>query len=64
LIDTNVTFKAYFTEIGSIDNRAGHFEYDAKGAKYSDQGGNLPKLDESADFYLDAVKVVNGMIKS
>jgi len=64
LIDTNVTFKAYFTEIGSIENRSGHFEYDAKGAKYFDQCGNVPKLDESADFYLDAVQVVNGMIKS
>ncbi|HMK07251.1 MAG TPA: M14 family zinc carboxypeptidase [Flavobacterium sp.] len=63
LIEGQVSFSAYFAEIGDLDNYFGHFEFDAKGATYSDGKENIPKLNQKADFYLDKnIKVVNGMV--
>jgi len=63
LIEDRVSFSAYFAEIGDLENYFGHFEYDAKGAIYSDEKDNIPKLHQKADFYLDKnIKVVNGMV--
>nr|WP_315209718.1 M14 family metallopeptidase [uncultured Flavobacterium sp.] len=64
LIENRVCFNAYVSQIGDLENYFGHFEYDAKGALYEDDFGNIPKLNQKADFYLDNnIKVVNGMIK-
>ncbi|MFV8378779.1 M14 metallopeptidase family protein [Flavobacterium sp. LB3R33] len=64
LIENRVCFNAYVSQIGDLENYFGHFEYDAKGALYKDDFGNIPKLNQKADFYLDNnIKVVNGMIK-
>jgi hypothetical protein len=64
LIENQICFNAYITQIGDLENYFGHFEYDAKGALYRDDLGNIPKLDQKADFYLDNnIKFVNGMIK-
>ncbi|VXB94630.1 Zinc carboxypeptidase [Flavobacterium sp. 9R] len=64
LIDGKVNFKAYIAAIDNLDSYFGHYEYDAQGALYSDNQGNLPKVNQIADFSLDdTVVFVNGMIK-
>ena len=64
LIENQICFNAYIIQIGELENYFGHFEYDAKGAKYYDGINNFPKLNQKADFYLDNdLKFVNGMIK-
>ena len=62
LVENQVLFEAYFTEIGVLDSYFGHFEYDAKNALYSSEEGNIPKLNQKADFYLDkSIRIVNGL---
>ena len=62
LIDNQVSFTAYFSEIGILEAYFGHFEYDAKEAFYSDEEGDIPKLNEKANFCLDKnIKIVNGL---
>jgi hypothetical protein len=65
LIAGKICFNAYFSQIGNLEDYFGHFEYDADGAGYSDDGNNIPELGKKANFYLDnAIEVVNGMINS
>jgi len=65
LIENKIHFNAYIVEVGELENYFGHYEYDAKGAVYSDDFTNFPKMNQKADFYLDKnVKFVNGLIKS
>ena len=64
LIENQICFNAYVSQIGDLENYFGHFEYDAEGAVYKDDFESIPKLDQKADFYLDNnIKFVNGMIK-
>ncbi|MDD2821426.1 MAG: M14 family metallopeptidase [Flavobacterium sp.] len=64
LIENQICFNAYVSQIGDLENYFGHFEYDAKGALYKDDFDSIPKLNQKADFYLDNnIKFVNGMIK-
>ena len=63
-IDDQLLFNAYITDIGDLKEFHGHFEYDAKGALFENLEGNIPKLGQKADFYLDkSVKIINGLIK-
>ncbi|WP_418262970.1 M14 family metallopeptidase [Flavobacterium faecale] len=64
LVDGKIDFNAYIVEIGELENRFGHFSYDAKGAKYSDQEDGIPQLNKKAHFCLENnIKFVNGLIK-
>lgn len=64
LIENQICFNAYVSQIGDLENCFGHFEYDAEGALYKDDFDSIPKLNQKADFYLDNnIKIVNGMIK-
>ena len=64
LIENQICFNAYISEIGNLDGYFGHFEYNAKEALYKDDFDNIPKLDQKADFNLNNnIKFVNGMIK-
>jgi hypothetical protein len=64
LIENQICFNAYVSQIGDLENYFGHFEYDAEGALYRDDFDSIPKLNQKADFYLDNnIKFVNGMIK-
>ncbi|WP_426094516.1 M14 family metallopeptidase [Flavobacterium sp. DSR2-3-3] len=64
LIENQICFNAYVSQIGDLENYFGHFEYDAEGALYKDSFESIPKLNQKADFYLDNdIKFVNGMIK-
>ncbi|WP_309642299.1 M14 family metallopeptidase [Flavobacterium sp.] len=65
LIDNRLCFNGYFAQIGNLEDAFGHFEFDAKGAVYSDESDNIPKLDAKANFCLDKItKIVNGRINS
>ncbi len=65
LIENKIHFNAYIVEVGELENYFGHYEYDAKGAIYSDDHDNFPKLNQKADFYLNKnTKFVNGLTKS
>ena len=35
IIESKIIFNAYIAEIGNLENRLGHFEYDAQGLLYS-----------------------------
>jgi hypothetical protein len=64
LFEGELTFNAYFVEIGDLKGYHGHVEYDAKNAKYKDDDLSFPKLNEKADFYLEnSIKFVNGLMK-
>ena len=64
LIDNKINFNAFIAKIGNIDDFFGHFEYDAKGAIYSNKSNTFPKIDDKADFYLNTnLKIENGSIK-
>jgi hypothetical protein len=64
LIKNKIHFNAYIVEIGELENYFGHYEYDGKGAVYSDDFSNFPKVNQKANFYLDKnIKFVNGLIK-
>ncbi|MEO8239797.1 MAG: M14 metallopeptidase family protein [Flavobacterium sp.] len=64
LIDNKIQFNAYIVEVGELENYFGHYEYDAKGAEYSDEFDNFPKTNQKANFHLNKnVKFVNGLIK-
>ena len=63
LIDNDIFFNAYISQIGDLESYFGHFEYDAMEACYKDGFNDIPKLNQKADFYLDNnIKIVNGMI--
>lgn len=63
LLNNKVNFNAFIAEIGDLEGYFGHFVYDANEAKYSDDNGTTPQLDQKADFYLnDNIKISNGMI--
>jgi len=65
LIEDKIHFNAYIAEVGDLENYFGHYEYDAKGADYTDDFDNIPKLNQKANFYLNKnVKFVNGLTKS
>ena len=64
LINNQLLFNAYITDIGDLKGFHGYFEYDAKGALYENLEGNIPKICQKADFYLDKIiKISNGLIK-
>lgn len=64
LIENEICFNAYIVEIGDLEGHYGHYEYDAKEAKYKGEFGGFPKLNQKADFYLEnSIKFVNGLIK-
>lgn len=59
-----ITFQAYISDIGDLENLYGHVTIDATQATYSDEMTNIPKLGQKADFFLDmTTKIVNGLIK-
>jgi len=62
LINNQISFNAYIVHISDLDDYFGHFEFDAKGAFYQDDVDNFPKLNQKANFYLDNIKFVNGLI--
>jgi len=65
LSNNQISWIAYFAAIGDLEGFFGHYEYDAKQARYSDSKDNIPKLDEKADFWLEkSIEIVNGLVKN
>lgn len=61
LIKDKIHFEAYITELENLDNRNGHYEFDAEGKEFIAPYGRIPKIGERADFQIgDAVKFLNG----
>lgn len=64
LIDGKIQFNAYIVEIGELKGKFGHYLYNAHKMMYSDDGENIPKLNQKANFCLGKdVKIVNGLKK-
>nr|WP_314835350.1 M14 family metallopeptidase [uncultured Flavobacterium sp.] len=64
LVDGQICFNAYISQIGDLENHFGHIEYDAEEALYQDDYDNFPKLNQKANFYLNNnMKFVNGLVK-
>jgi hypothetical protein len=64
LIDGTIQFNAYIAEVGELQGKFGHFEFNANKMLYSDNDVNIPKLNQKADFYLGKdIKFVNGLKK-
>jgi hypothetical protein len=64
LVDGQICFNAYISQIGDLENHFGHVEYDAEEALYQDDLDNFPKLNQKANFYLNNnMKFVNGLVK-
>jgi Zinc carboxypeptidase len=62
LIEDEIVFEAYISEIGDLENCFGHIEYDGLNETYSDNSDNYPQIDAKADFYLNKnIKFVNGL---
>jgi hypothetical protein len=49
LIEDELFFNAYFVDIGGLEGYYGHFEYDAKEAKYKDDE-EVFEIKSKADF--------------
>ena len=63
LIGNEVNFLAEIIQIDGLEHSFGHVEYDCKGMFFSSSYGNLPKLQEKADFYLNnLLKYSNGLL--
>jgi len=62
LIDNSVTFTAFISEIGNLEGKFGHEEFDCGEAEFaSSEGLQFPKIDEKVDFSLsNGRKFVNG----
>ncbi|MEN9909133.1 MAG: hypothetical protein RLZZ540_2282 [Bacteroidota bacterium] len=64
LVDGAIHFNAYVAKLDELEGFFGHEVFDAEGAAYEDEEGNVPKLDQKANFCLDKkLKFVNGLIK-
>lgn len=64
LIDGTIQLNAYIAEIGELKGKFGHVLYNAHKMLYSDDEGNIPKLNQKANFYLgNSIKFVNGLKK-
>ncbi|MEO0037150.1 MAG: hypothetical protein RIQ59_361 [Bacteroidota bacterium] len=62
LVDGNLQFNAYIVEIGELNGKFGHYQFNAHKMYYEDSTGNFPKLDQKANFTLGKViKFVNGI---
>ena len=63
LIEDKINFIAEIIQIDNLENYFGHIEYDCKGMIFSSSCGNIPKLQEKADFYLNnLLKYSNGLL--
>ena len=63
LIENKIDFIAEIIQIDNLEHTFGHIEYDCKGMLFSSSYGNLPKIQEKADFYLNnLLKYSNGLL--
>ena len=64
LIEGKIQFNAYIAEIGDLEGKFGHFQYDALEKAYSDENDTIPKINQKATFCLEkSINFVNGLKK-
>jgi len=64
LVNGEIDFQAFISEIDTTDSTFGHIEFEGLGGIYSDDGNSIPEIGKKADFYIDKnKKFVNGLIK-
>lgn len=64
LIEGKIQFNAYIAEIGDLEGKFGHIQYDALEKAYSDENDNIPKINQKATFCLEkSINFVNGLKK-
>lgn len=64
LIEDQICFNAYISQIENLESCFGHIEYDGNGARFMSATNTFPELDQKANFYLDNdIEFVNGLIK-
>ena len=64
LIDGKIQFNAYIAEIGDLNGKFGHFQYNAHKMMYFDEHHKIPKINQKADFSLGKdIIFVNGLKK-
>ena len=62
LVNGEIVFEAFISNIDTLENYFGHLEIDAEGEDYHDNRDNFPKIDAKADFYFGNIRIVNGNI--
>lgn len=61
LVGDKIAFEAFFVEVGDSVTNFGHYEYDGQEGEYSDAQGNIPVVNNRANFYINAsIPFVNG----
>lgn len=64
LIEGKIQFNAYIVEIGDLEGKQAHYQYNAHKMSYSDEFESIPKINQKADFCLGKnMKIVNGLKK-
>jgi len=62
LVDGKIQFNAYVSEIGDLNGKFGHYQYNAHKMIYEDSLDNIPKINQKANFSLGkATKFENGV---
>ena len=62
LNNNKISFEAVIAQIDNLENYFGHLEIDALGETYLDDKGNIPNIEDKADFYLGKhIKIANGL---
>ncbi len=64
LIEEQICFNAYISQIENLESCFGHIEFDGNGATFMSATNTFPELDQKANFYLNNdIEFVNGLIK-
>lgn len=64
LKNNKIDFEAYIVQVGDLENYFGHFEYDAQKELFENGEGNIPKINQKANFCLGKNRIfVNGLLK-
>jgi hypothetical protein len=62
LVDGKIQFNAYIVEIGDLNCKLGHFQFNAHKMLYNDDEDGFPKINQKANFYLGKdIIFVNGV---
>jgi hypothetical protein len=62
LLNNNIFFNAFIAKIEKLENCFGHKTIDANFKTYSSNNNKQPVIDQKADFFLDRVKIKNGVV--
>jgi len=58
LIGDDIQFRAYIAEIGSLENKYGHYQYNAHKMKFLSPHFTQPNINDAADFCIGELKTI------